>query len=64
LERHTADAEVSDCVVGDEVDDLIKLALLGGILGVKLPEAVEPPTLERLLRCEESTNEAGTLSAA
>lgn len=41
-EHPGADAEVADGVVGDELDDLVELAGLGGVRGVVFPELVEP----------------------
>jgi hypothetical protein len=48
-EHPSADADVADGVVGDELDDLVELFLLGGVVGAVLPELVEPGELEALV---------------
>lgn len=40
-----------------EVDNLIELCTLLGLVGVKLPETVQPGKLHNLLGSEESSNE-------
>jgi hypothetical protein len=56
-EHPRADADVADRVVGDELDDFVKLFLLCGVVGAVLPELVEPCELETsmvsvdVLRC-------------
>ena len=45
-EHPGADADVADGVVGDELDDLVEFAFLGGVGGGVFPELVEPGELE------------------
>jgi hypothetical protein len=45
-EHPRADADVADGVVGDELDDLVELFLLGWVVGAVLPELVQPCELE------------------
>jgi hypothetical protein len=45
-EHPGADADVADGVVGDELDDLVELFLLRGVVGAVLPELVQPCELE------------------
>ena len=40
-----------------EVDNLVELCTLLGLVGVKLPEAVQPSKLDNLLGSEEGSNE-------
>jgi len=51
-----ANTDISQNVVGDEVDDLVQFALLLGLAGIKLPQAVQPGELDDLLREEEATD--------
>jgi hypothetical protein len=51
-----ANTGVSKSVVRDKVNNLIQLALLLGVLGVKLPETVQPGNLNKLLGEEEAAN--------
>lgn len=54
----TANADVANSVVRNELDDPVQLLLvLLALLGVELPQAVEPGKLEELLREEEATDE-------
>jgi len=59
-EHPGADADVADGVVRDELDDLVELFLLGGVVGGVLPELVEPCELETfkgLGECSYGTGE-------
>jgi len=63
VQQLTANTEIAENIKGNEVDNLIKLALLLWVGRLELPESVQPIALEGLLGSEESTNEAkGMLS--
>lgn len=58
-EHPRADADIPQCVVRHEPDDLVELPLLLRVARVELPELVEPGELEELLGEEEGADEEG-----